>query len=216
MRKELLLLLATMLLVCTAMAQADFSMDSSKEKMVVDKLVVDKLDAKNVYDNDAIREKDKYDMNSNKDGKKCFEKCYEKCFYTKKCHQCGEEHRCDSKCDKCGENSKFFKSCSSCGIEYGSENASPYCDKCGRECNWLKVCYKCGDSYQSNGYCDKCKEKCYYDKCCYTYCDKYCFVGTECKDNCPTCDEMKKQCDHKDGKDHHEVMPMMHDGCSKN
>ena len=37
MKKELLLLLAMTLLVCTAMAQIDFSMDSSNEKMVVDK-----------------------------------------------------------------------------------------------------------------------------------------------------------------------------------
>lgn len=211
MKKVLLLLLATMLLICTAMAQNDFSMDSSKEKMVVDK-----WDSKKVCDNCDTKEKDKYDMNPGKDGKKCFDKCYEKCFYTKKCHQCGEEHRCDSKCDKCGEKSKFFKSCPSCGIEYGSENASPYCDKCGKECSWLKVCDKCGDSYQSNGYCDKCKEKCYYDKCCYTYCDKYCFVGTECKENCPSCDEIKKQSDHsQDGKDFQDK-PMMPDGYSNN
>ena len=97
MKKELLLLLAMTLLVCTAMSQTDFSIDSSKEK-----IVADKWDAKKVYDNFAIKEKEKFDMNYDKDGKKCFDKCYEKCFYTQKCHKCGDEHRFDSYCDKCG------------------------------------------------------------------------------------------------------------------
>ena len=212
MKKELLLLLAMTLLVGTAMSQTDFSLDSSREKMVADK-----WDAKKVCDNGAIKEKEKFDMNYDRDGKKCFDKCYEKCFYTQKCHKCGDEHRCDSYCDKCGEKSKFFKSCPSCGMQYGSENASPYCDKCGKECNWLKVCYKCGDSYKSNGYCDKCGEKCDYDKCCYTYCDKYCYVSTECKENCPSCKEIAKKCDNfHDGKDHQESKPMMPNGYSIN
>lgn len=188
MKRALILLLTMAALLCTAVAQSDFGMDPYK-----DSVGYDKWDSNN-YMGDKEKGYADFDRDQGKSEMKCFDRCYEKCFFFSKCLQCGHEHGCDLICDTCGEKCKMYKFCPSCCMKYASDKPTPTCDYCGKECIWQEVCPKCGYGHRSDASCDKCGGKCQIDKCCYTHCDRYCYVSTECKENCPSCREIGKKC----------------------